>query len=341
MELLAQLSETPGASGREDRIRNLIKEMVEPHADNVTVDPLGNLICLKRATRQSEQPPRRVMVSCHMDEIAFYVRRIDDNGFIRIKEVGGFDTRNLYARQVLIQGREDILGVLNPGVPPIHLAKEEDKKKSLQINDFYIDTGLSKEELTELARTGDPVTLLQTFRTMGKLATGKAMDNRAACWVGIRLLQEIQDTPNDLYVAFTTQEEVGLRGAKTCAYSIEPQIGIAVDVTLAVDTPGTPKDEGVTELGKGVAIKVMDSGSISDPALLEEFIELARQEEIKHQLEILPRGGTDAGGIQLTRGGVRVITLSVPCRYVHTVTETIHQEDLRNTVDLLIAYLSR
>ena len=339
MELLKQLSEMPAAPGREERVRELIRAEVEPYCDHVEEDPLGNLLCTRRATVSSSDA-QSVMIACHMDEIAFYVRSIDDNGFLRLKELGGFDARNLLARQVLIQGREDLYGVMNPSGPPVHIARPEDTKKIPRIIDFFVDTGLPVEEVKKRVRPGDPVTLVQPFRVLGDLATGKCMDNRAACWVGVRLLQLLEKTAYDLHVAFTVQEEVGVRGARACAYRVNPDIGIAVDVTLAVDTPGMPKEEGITDLGKGVAIKVMDSGSISDRGLVDAFIETAQTNDIPYQLEILPLGGTDAAGIQLTRGGVKVITLSVPCRYVHTVTETLHYGDLQGCVDLLRAYLS-
>ena len=340
MELLKALSETPAAPGREERVRDLIRSRVEKFVDSVEADTLGNLVCIKRASNSSTEPAPRVMLACHMDEIAFYVRSIDDKGFIRVKELGGFDTRNLFARQVLIQGREDLVGVMNPTGPPVHIARDEDKKKIPRIIDFFIDTGLPRDEVAALVRPGDPVTLMQEFRTIGKLATGKCLDNRAACWVGVRLLEELEESKYDVYVAFTVQEEVGIRGARTCAYKIEPDFGIAVDVTLAVDTPGMPDGEGITNLGRGVAIKVMDSASISDRGLVDEFIATAEDANIPHQLEILPLGGTDAAGIQTAKGGVRVLTLSIPCRYVHTVTETLHQEDLRGCVDLLLRWLA-
>lgn len=341
MKLLKKLSETPAAPGREERLRDLIKNRVETFCDDVEVDPLGNLICTKRATDPPASGPLKVMVSAHMDEIAFYVRKIDQDGFLRVNELGGFDVRNLFARQVMIQGRRDLFGVLNPSVPPVHLATAEERKKLPLIKDFYIDTGLPHDQLLELVRPGDPVTLVQTFREMGANATGKCMDNRVACWVGIRLLEQLKTSRYDLSVAFTAQEEVGIRGAKTCAFKVQPDIGVAVDVTLAIDTPGVPKEDGITELGKGIAIKIMDSASISDRGLVDELIAVAEENDITHQLEILPRGGTDAHGIQLSRGGVKVVTLSVPCRYVHTVIETIHKDDLQGCVDLLLAYLAR
>lgn len=340
MDLLKALSEMPAAPGCEDRVRDLIRDRVEGLADSVAVDALGNLICFKRANADDGETHQRVMVSCHMDEIAFYVRAIDEDGFLRVKELGGFDVRNLFARQVLVQGREDLYGILNPSGPPVHLARPEDKKKLPQIGEFFVDTGLPVETVQELVRVGDPVTLVQSFRTIGELATGKCLDNRAACWVGVRTLEQLETSAYDVYFVFSVQEEVGVRGATTAAYALEPDIGIAIDVTLAMDVPGTKDEDVITRLGKGVAIKVMDGGSISDRRLVETFVEVAKRDEIPYQLELLPAGATDARGMQLSRQGVRVITLSVPCRYIHTVTETLHQGDLRGCSELLGRFLA-
>lgn len=340
MDLLKKLSELPGAPGREERVREFIKEQVQDLADEVHTDVMGNLICRKHPTNGSADA-ERVMIACHMDEIAFYVRRVDDDGFVRIHNLGGFDTRNLFARRVRIETREGetIIGNLNPGGKPIHLASEKERKKIPKIHDFFVDTGLSKEELQEKVRPGDPVTLVQDFVEMGDLVSGKCLDNRAACWVGIRLLEVLQDTNYDVHVVFTVQEEVGLRGARTSGYEVDPDIAIAIDVTLAVDTPGVGADEQVTELGKGTAIKVLDSWTVSHKELVDAFIELAEGREIPHQYEVLPMGGTDAGAMQRSRSGSKAITLSIPTRYIHTVTETLHQQDLRATVDLLAAFL--
>ncbi|MFU8805498.1 MAG: M42 family metallopeptidase [Bradymonadaceae bacterium] len=340
MELLKILSELPGAPGREERVREFIEEKVKGFADEVRTDVMGNLICRKKAAK-GVKDPQKVMIACHMDEIAFYVRRVDEKGFIRIQSLGGFDTRNLFARTVRIQTRDgkEIFGNLNPGGRPIHIATDEDKKKIPKIQEFFVDTGLSKEELDSKVRPGDPVTLVQEFSEMGDLWTGKNMDNRAACWTGIRLLESLKNTKYDLYVVFTVQEEIGIRGAITSSYDIDPDIGIAVDVTLAVDTPGVPEEDQITVLGDGVAIKILDSYAVSDKGLVDEFIELAEKYEIPHQFEILPMGGTDAAALQRARSGAKAITLSMPCRYIHTVTETVHKKDLHATVDLLVKFL--
>ncbi len=341
MELLKILSELPGAPGREEKVREFIESKVKDLADEVRTDVMGNLICRKRPTSGNDDAPV-VMIACHMDEIAFYVRQIDDQGFVRVHNLGGFDTRNLFARRVRIQTRdgEEIFGNLNPGGRPVHIASEKDRTKIPKVHEFFIDTGLDREELAEKVRPGDPVTLVQELVQLGDLVSGKCLDNRAACWVGVRLLEALKKTPYDVHVVFTVQEEIGLRGAITSGYDINPDISIAVDTTLAVDTPGVPEEEQITALGEGAAIKVLDAYMVSDKKLVDEFIALAEEREIPHQYEVLPMGGTDGGAMQRARSGSRAITLSIPTRYIHTVTETIHRGDLQATVDLLQAYLS-
>ena len=340
MELLKTLSELPGAPGREERVRDFIRAEVEQYCDDVSVDAMGNLICLKRGSAKN---PQRVMLACHMDEIAFYVRSIDDKGFLRVQHLGGFDTRNLFARRVRIQPRkgDDIFGSMNPGGRPVHVATPEERNKIPKTNEFFVDTGLDVEEVKKRIRPGDPVTLVQEFTEMGDLATGKCLDNRVACWLGMRVLEQVKGNKEDLYVVFTVQEEIGVRGAITSSYEIDPHVGIAIDVTLAVDIPGVGDEDQITKLGEGAAIKIMDSYSISDKDLVDEFIELAEKHEIPHQFEILPLGGTDAGALQRARSGARVITISVPTRYIHTVTETIHKQDLQSSLSLLLKYFEK
>ena len=339
MKLLKALSEMHGAPGREEHVRSFIASQVEAHVDEMRTDAMGNLICIKRSGKADA---KRVMLACHMDEIAFYVRMVDDDGFLRVQQLGGFDTRNLFARRVRIETRDgsEIIGNLNPGGRPVHIATPEDRKKVPEIKEFFVDTGLPAADLKKRVRPGDPVTLIQEFTELGDLVSGKCLDNRVACWLGVRVLEQVTKPAEDLYVVFTVQEEIGLRGAITSSYEVEPHIGIAIDVTLAVDTPGVPDEEQITKLGGGAAIKVLDAASISDKGLVDAFIEVAEKNDIPHQFEVLPLGGTDAGALQRARSGCRVITLSVPTRYVHTVTETVHKNDLESTLKLLTAYLS-
>ena len=189
-------------------------------------------------------------------------------------------------------------------------------------------------------RVGDPVTLIQTIEEIGEVCTCKCMDNRIATWVVVNAIRKLKDSPYDIYYAATVQEEVGCRGAGPTAFNIEPDIGLAVDTTLCCDTPGIDKTEAITELGKGVALKVMDAGSISHRGLLDEFVALAEKKSIPYQLEILPLGRTDASSIQYGGIGRKTMTISIPTRYIHTVTESVHKKDLEAAVNLLAAWLA-
>jgi endoglucanase len=208
------------------------------------------------------------------------------------------------------------------------------------MTDFFVDLCLTPEEVKEKVRVGDPVTLVQEFSEIGHCVSGKCLDNRVAAFVALEAVRKAGERLKyDVILAATVQEEVGLRGAGPAAYTAEPDIAIAIDTTLAVDTPGVPDDERVTKQGDGVALTLMDSSMISDRPLVDEFEAVAKAREIPHQLSILTRGGTDAGAMQRQRGGYRTMTLSVPTRYIHTVTEVVHKRDLQSAIDVLAAWL--
>ena len=342
MEFLKQLTETPGVPGREERVRALIRKRTKGWWDELREDRIGNLIgTIKAARRKRSVKERGVILSCHLDQIGFYVRYIDSEGFLRIQHAGGFDTRNLFARRVRVLTESgDIGGVLNPATKPIHVASPEERKKIPTIADFVIDLGLPAKEVAKRVRPGDPVVIEQTTIELGDHVCGQAMDNRISPWVALNAIKKARGKNiYDIYWLGSAQEEVGLRGATVAAQNIDAEIGIAIDVTLAVDTPGSKRDEAISRLGDGVAIKVMDSASISTRSLVQEFVALAERKKIKYQYEILPLGGTDAGALQRYGPGRRTLTLSIPCRYVHTVVETVHKKDLKAAVDLLAAWL--
>lgn len=342
-EFLKRLTETPGIPGREERVRELILAETGDFWDEIEVDAMGSLICLKKAAKRprSGDPPS-VMVACHMDEIGFYVRHIDDAGRLWLQNAGGFDTRNLFARKVRVQGKRDLIGAMNPGGKPIHLSTPEERNKIPTVQEFYVDLFLDKKDVDNLVEVGDPVTLIQQTDRIGDAIVGKCMDNRVAVWVGINAAKKAAATSKyDVYFVACVQEEVGLRGATTAAYGIDPDIGVAIDTTLCCDSPGVSKQDAVTEFGKGVAIKVIDGASISDRGLFEQFIEIARAKKITHQREVLPRGGTDAGAVQRARAGRKTITLSIPTRNIHTITEAIHMDDARAAVNLLAAWFAK
>jgi endoglucanase len=338
LALLKQLSEAPGVPGREERVREILQTHAKKLFDTIAVDPLGSLIATKKA---SHKKAKRVLLACHMDEIGFYVKHIDDRGFVRLNPAGGFDPRNLFARRVMIQASsgEDLPGLMNPAGRPIHIAKDEDKKKIPDAGDFLVDLGLPADRVKAKVRIGDPCTLVQAFSEIGDVVSGKCLDNRVAGFVAIEAMKKVKKLKYDLVFAATVQEEVGLRGAGPATYSAEPDIGIAIDTTLAVDTPGVPDEDRVTKQGDGVALTLMDGASIAHRPLIDEFEAIAKKKKIPYQLSILPRGGTDAAAIQRTRGGYPAMTLSIPTRYIHTVTESVHTRDLQSAIDLLAAWM--
>ncbi len=341
MDLLKSLSEAPGVPGREEQVRAVVRAELTGLVDELSVDAFGNLTAVKRSARPGAP---KVMVAAHMDEIGFLVRHIDDKGFLRVQQLGGFDPRNLFARQVLVHASvssETLVGVMNPAGKPIHISTPEERTKVPTLDQFYVDLGLSGEQVRAKVRLGDMVTLRQPFEDLGAVVTGKALDDRTGCWILIETIKRLDaaSMATDLYAVFTTQEEVGLRGARTGAYAVAPDVGIALDTTLAVDTPEIPEHLRVTQLGKGTALKVMDSSIISTRWLLDHFIALAEKHGIAYQLEVLPLGGNDAAALQAARDGAPSFTISTPSRYVHTVTEMVSKSDLEGAVQLLTAFL--
>lgn len=337
-DLLRRLSEAPGIPGREDAVRDLIRGELGALAEHARVDAMGNLI----VDAGGPEGAPVVMISAHMDEIGFVVSHVDDKGFLRLQNLGGFDTRNLFARLVVVHTRKGTprVGVLNPGVKPVHIASAEDRTKVPELSDFVVDLGLPAETVRAEVRVGDMVTLHQPFVDLGDVVVGKALDDRSGCWVLLETLKRLSSPAVRVVGVFSVQEEVGLRGAITSAFAVEPDVGVALDTTLAVDTPGTKEHQVVTRLGQGVGIKVSDSSMVSNGWLVDAMASLAEANGIAHQFEVLPRGGTDGGAIQRSRGGVATITLSNPSRYVHTVTEMLAKADLQAAVALLGAFLA-
>jgi putative aminopeptidase FrvX len=333
--LLKRLSETPGVSGREERVRALVIEELRPIVDNITVDALGNVVAFKKG-----KSDRRVMLAAHMDEIGFMVKHVDEHGFVRLQPIGGFDARVLVAQRVIVHTADGqaLRGVLTPATKPIHLLGDE-KPGAPKLEEFYVDLGMPGERVRELVDLGDSVTLDRTLERTGDCVIGKALDDRTGVFTMIEALRKLGRHEVNILAVATVQEEVGLRGAQTSAYHVEPDVAIALDVTIASDTPGMPESEAVTRLGAGAAIKVFDSSAIPNFKLVRHLRDVAERHDIKHQLEVLPRGGTDAGAMQRARAGVAAITISVPTRYVHTVNEMANLGDLDAAATLLARYL--
>jgi len=337
ISLLQRLCETPGIPGREERVRALVQKETKGLFDSVTVDPMGSLLCTIKARKRSGGP---ILVAAHMDEIGFYVRHVDEQGFLWLNPAGGFDARNLFSRRVLvITEKGDLKGVMNPGGKPIHISSEAERSKVPGTEEFFVDLGRDAGDVKSRVQVGDYVVMDEPFMDLPTAVISKALDNRFACFMAIEAIRAIakrrSQLGRDVVVAFTTQEEVGLRGAMTAANAIGAEIGIGLDVNLACDTPGVPDSQRVTKHGLGAAVMVQDGSMISDYGLLTEVCAIAKRRKIPHQRAILPRGGQDGAAIQRSGKGARCIAIGAGTRYIHTVTESINKKDLKAAIDLL------
>ncbi|EYD70803.1 M42 family metallopeptidase [Limimaricola hongkongensis] len=338
-DLLKRLCETPGVPGHEHRVRDLITAEIGDLFDHVETDAMGSLHCRRDA--RAEAAPK-IMLLCHMDEIGFLVSHIDEKGFLWLQPVGGFDPRNLFSRRVLVCTDDgDIKGVMNPGGKPLHISKPEDRKKVPDVGEFFVDTGLGKAAADKV-KIGDMVVMDEPFLEMGDKFVSKALDNRVACWLGIEAIRQLADKGRgaEIHVVFTTQEEVGLRGARTAAYKVRPDIGIGVDTTIACDTPGVPDKDRTTVQGKGFGLHVRDSSFIADRGLVADLEKLASDRDIPFQRTMLAAGGQDGAAAQQAAAGARAVGVVVGTRYIHTVTEMVDRADLEAARDILSAYLA-
>ena len=340
LNLLKRLCELPGAPGREERIRAFVQEKLEPLCEEVSVDAIGNLIGIKRATSTGgDTPALRLMISSHLDEISFMVTHIDDRGYLRFTPLGGFDAKTLTAQRVIVHGKKDLIGVL--GTKPIHIMTEEERRAAPKLDDYFVDVGLSAEEVRATVSVGDVVTRQRDVVEIGHSVTGKSFDNRMGVFVMLEALASVEHHGVDIYAVASTQEEIGIRGATVATRNIDPDLGIALDITVANDVPEAKSHEYITQLGKGAAIKIMDSSVVCNPKVVEFLRKLAEEEEIPHQAEILTRGGTDTAAIQRSGKGAAVGCISIPTRYVHSVIEMCHKSDVEAAIRLLRAFIER
>jgi tetrahedral aminopeptidase len=331
LELLTELCETPGAPGREERIREVARRELAGSADEIEVDPLGSLV----ARRLGGGGPR-LMLSAHMDEIGFMVSHVEESGYLRLLPLGGFDPKTLTAQRVVVHGREDVLGVL--GTKPVHLMSDEDKRKPPKLEDFYVDLGLPGDRVRELVRAGDVVTREREMARLGDLVTCKSLDNRAGLYVMIEAFRALGEHDCEVVAVATVQEEVGLRGARVAAGRLRPRIGLAIDITLANDGPDAKPHERITALGAGAAVKVYDTSAIVPREVVDHLVAIAEERDIPHQLEVMPRGGTDTRELGLAGDGAPAGCVSIPTRYVHQVVEACHPDDLDASVRLVVAF---
>lgn len=333
-ELLERLSNAHGLSGYEGSVRQIIENEVRPYVDEIKTDKMGNLI----ATKLGDKPV--VMLAAHMDEIGLMVKYVDDKGFVHFTKSGGwFDQTLLNQRMILHTEKGQIYGVIG-GKPP-HVMKEEDKKKPVLAEDMFIDVGAtSKEDAEKLGvKTGTPITSDTEFKSLGNdRVTGKAFDNRAGCVMLIEALREMKDVRATVHAVFTVQEEVGLKGAKTSAFGLNPDVALATDVTITGDHPGIEKKQSAIEMGKGPSITVSDAegrGIIVPEPVLKWLKEAAESNKIPYQLEVGTGGTTDASAIHLSREGIPSGVISPPSRYIHTPVSVLSMTDLENAAKLV------
>jgi putative aminopeptidase FrvX len=329
--LLAKICTTPGAPGFEKKVRDLVIAEVKDLVDEIETDNMGNVYAIKRGKAK-----KKVMVGAHMDEIGFMVTHIDDKGFIRFHTLGGFDPKTLTAQRVIIHGKKDVIGVM--ASKPIHVMTQDERNKVAKLSDFFIDTGLTADEVKDLVEIGNPVTREREFIEMGNCVNSKSLDNRLAVFILIEMFRKLKDkeVPYDIYGVFTVQEEVGIRGANVSALKIKPDFGFGLDTTIAYDLPGAAAHEMITELGKGTAIKIMDASTICDYRMVEYMKRTADKHAIKWQPEILTAGGTDTAGIQrMVEGGSIAGAVSIPTRHLHQVIEMANKDDIKGSIDLL------
>lgn len=331
-DLLKQIIETSGAPGYEKQIRDLVISLIKDSVDEIYTDHLGNIITLKKGNDNPKE--KKVMLAAHLDEIGFMVNHIDDNGFLRFIPLGGFDPKTLTSMRVMVHGKESVMGVM--GCKPIHMMSPAEREKGVKLDDFYIDLGLPKEKVEKIIEVGSTVTRYQSLEWLGELVNGKSLDNRVSVYILIELLKRLENHPYDVYGVFTVQEEVGIRGASVASHQINPDYALALDVTVASDTPGTSPEKTVTQVGKGAAIKVYDASTICDYRMIAFLKKMASKFAIRCQSEILPFGGTDTAGMQrIGKNGAIAGAISIPTRYIHQTIETAHPNDITATVNLL------
>ncbi|WP_042354838.1 M42 family metallopeptidase [Bacillus rubiinfantis] len=342
LTMLKDLTDARGIAGNEREVREVMKKYIEPLADEISYDGLGSII----AKKVGKEDGPKIMVAGHLDEVGFMITQIDDKGFLRFQTVGGWWGQVMLAQRVTIVTRKgDVTGII--GSKPPHVLSAEARKKPVEIKDMFIDIGAtSREEAAEWGvRPGDMVVPYFEFTVMNneKMLLAKAWDNRIGCAIAIDVLKGLQgvDHPNVVYGVGAVQEEVGLRGAKTATYKIEPDLGFAVDVGIAGDTPGITEKEAMSKMGKGPQIVVYDASMVAHKGLRDFVTEVADELNIPYQFESIPGGGTDAGSIHLTHNGVPALAITVATRYIHSHAAMLHRDDFENAVKLITEVIKR
>jgi putative aminopeptidase FrvX len=342
LTMLKDLTDAKGIPGNEKEPREVMKKYIAPYADEVETDGLGSLL----AKKVGDENGPVIMVTGHLDEVGFMVTNIDDKGFLKFQPVGGWWSQVMLAQRVtIVTNKGDITGVI--GSKPPHILSPEARKKPVEIKDMFIDIGASsKEEAMEWGvRPGDMVVPYFEFTVMNneKMLLAKAWDNRIGCAIAIDVLKQLhkENHPNVVYGVGAVQEEVGLRGAKTASNKIKPDIGFAVDVGIAGDTPGVTEKEALGKMGKGPQIVLYDASMVSHKGLRDFVTNVADELNIPYQFESIPGGGTDAGSIHLTGNGVPSLAITIATRYIHSHAAMLHRDDYENAVKLITEVIKR
>jgi putative aminopeptidase FrvX len=338
-EMLEKLSNACGIAGREEEVRGLMKKVLKPYVDELKEDNLGNVIGIKKGKKKAP----RVMLAAHMDEIGLLVKTISRKGFLQFAKIGGIDDRILLAQKVMVYTEKKPLDGIVGSKPP-HIQKEEERKKAITCDKLFIDIGAEDEKAAKRmgVKIGDPIGFDIKFARAGKnIVMGKAFDDRVGCAVMAETMKRLRKTDCTVYAVGTVQEEVGLRGATTAAFGIYPDVGIALDVTVAGDIPGVKEVEAPIKIRKGPSITVADKGLITHPKVLKLLIDAAEENKIPYQLETGLPGSTDAARISLTREGVPSGVISIPTRYIHSPASLLSLKDVENTVKLTVAAVQK
>jgi endoglucanase len=324
LELLEKLTQTFGPSGYESAIRAVIREEIAELADEIRVDPLGSLV----AYRKGDGSGKTILLAAHIDEIGLMVTHVEEKGYLRFTSIGGVRAMNcLGGRTRFADGTTGA----------IYVERRENASSVPGLQHLYIDIGATSREDSHV-KVGDPGVFVGPLVKQGSRLMSKAMDDRIGCYILIEVLRELKDSPHDVYFLFSTQEEVGLHGARTSAFKTDPDIAISVDVTTTGDTPKALPME--VTLGKGPAVKVKDGGMIAHPMVRDMLVEAAEKAGVPYQMEILLGGTTDAAAMQLVRSGVPSGCLSIPCRFVHSTSEMVDESDVEQAIQVFITTLT-
>ncbi|MFJ7920096.1 M42 family metallopeptidase [Lysinibacillus fusiformis] len=343
LQMFKDLTDANGIAGNERAPREVMKKYIAPYADTVETDNLGSVI----AKKVGDENGPKIVVAGHLDEVGFMVTQIDDKGFIKFQTVGGWWSQVMLAQRVTITTRkgDEVIGVI--GSKPPHILPADVRNKVVDIKDMFIDIGAaSKDEVLEWGvRPGDMVTPYFEFNVMknDKYLLAKAWDNRIGCAIAIDVMKALQNEkhPNILYSVGNVQEEVGLRGAKTATHKIQPDIGFAVDVGVAGDTPGVTAKESTSKMGAGPQIVVYDASMVSHRGLREFVLDVADENNIPYQFEAMAGGGTDAGSIHVTANGVPALSIGIATRYIHSHAGILHRDDYDNAVKLMVEVIKK